>query len=427
MAGNGLEDRVRNMILTGPAPQPTPNVHLPQPAPTVRLPPNGPYVQPNIPPPNHYHHQAQPQQAPRGRGYAYPSNRGYREQQVQCHSPRQYQGYQNRGRGRGYSQAQQPSQPYPNQFQQPHYVDPNAFSRGGRGGRGAPSGHGPPPQQRRQLYQPATQTQMNFNQSQYLDTVAAREIPIVEMSQTERDEKEAFRKELEQICQDVCASDPERLPKVSIEGFGSFESGFASAGSDMDLVLVVKDADPTVECFSPMEYDLPRSLEKRLLQLGIGAHLLTRTRVPIIKVCQTPGSSLLSKLRQEREKWDDLDRDKKYPHLKKDEEEHAEDDLFVVANTPDIDGNPQESAEITPGVSAEGTPADHDTPAVDTTHSEAHADVDASNSKESSAKPVVPDAATDNVNDTETAPKPRREAWTRERKAGPLDLSLIHI
>jgi terminal uridylyltransferase len=125
------------------------------------------------------------------------------------------------------------------------------------------------------LYQPATKTQSQFTQGQYLDTIAATEIPIVEMSQTERDEKEAFRKELEQICQDVCATDPERLPKVSIEGFGSFESGFASAGSDMDLVLVVKDADPTVQCFSPMEYDLPRSLEKRLLQLGIGAHLLT--------------------------------------------------------------------------------------------------------------------------------------------------------
>lgn len=421
MASNGLEDQVRNMLLTS-SPQPSPNVRLPQPAPTVRLPPSGPYVQPNVPPPDYRHHQAQPQQAPRGRGYAYPSNRGYYQQQAQFHQPGQHQPYQNRGRGRGFAQGYTPAQQYPNQYQQPHYVDPNAFSRGGRGGRGAPSGFGSHPQQRRELYQPATKTQIHFNQSQYLDTIAAREIPIAEMSQTERDEKEAFRKELEQICQDVCATDPERLPKVSIEGFGSFESGFASAGSDMDLVLVVKDADPTVQCFSPMEYDLPRSLEKRLLQLGIGAHLLTRTRVPIIKVCQSPGSSLLSKLRQEREKWDDLDRDKKYPHLKRDEDEHAEDDLSPAeATTSNGNGKQQEHPGATPDVTVGGASSNNDTPAVYETADEASADVDNSTSTNAIVLSVDPNAPIDNANEGEAAQRPKREPWTRERKAGPLD------
>ncbi|GAB7323846.1 hypothetical protein MBLNU13_g07287t1 [Cladosporium sp. NU13] len=422
MAGNGLEDQVRNMILTSSSPQqPSPNVRQHQPAPTVRLPPSGPYVQTNVPPPNYHHHQAQPQQAPRGRGYAYLSNRGNHQQQAQFHQPGQHQPHQNRGRGRGFAQGYVSPQQHPNQYQQPRYVDPNAFSRGGRGGRGAPSGFGSHPQQRRELYQPATKTQINFNQSQYLDTIAAREIPIVEMSQTERDEKEAFRKELEQICQDVCATDPERLPKVSIEGFGSFESGFASAGSDMDLVLVVKDADPTVQCFSPMEYDLPRSLEKRLLQLGIGAHLLTRTRVPIIKVCQSPGSSLLSKLRQEREKWDDLDRDKKYPHLKKDEDEHAGDDLSLAELTiSNEDEKQQDQPELTPGVPVEGAPS-NDTPVVATTSSEATADVVTSTASTAVAAPVDPNAPTENTNEGDAAQKPRREPWTRERKAGPLD------
>jgi terminal uridylyltransferase len=272
------------------------------------------------------------------------------------------------------------------------------------------------------LYQPATKTQSQFTQGQYLDTIAATEIPIVEMSQTERDEKEAFRKELEQICQDVCATDPERLPKVSIEGFGSFESGFASAGSDMDLVLVVKDADPTVQCFSPMEYDLPRSLEKRLLQLGIGAHLLTRTRVPIIKVCQSPGSTLLSKLRQEREKWDDLDRDKKYPHLKKDEDEHAEDDLSLAEVTiPSEDGKTLEKPEVAPCVSVDGAPSNTETPAADMVSNEAPAGVDASTDTTSSAAPIDPNASTENTNEGEAAQKPKRDPWTRERKAGPLD------
>lgn len=247
------------------------------------------------------------------------------------------------------------------------------------------------------------------------------------MSQNERDDKEAFRKELERICQEVCASDPERLPKVSIEGFGSFESGFASAGSDMDLVLVVEGSDPTIECFSPMEYDLPRSLERRLLQLGIGAHLLTRTRVPIIKVCQDPGSTLLSKLRQEREKWDGLDRDKKYPHLKNDEDEHAEDGLSnlesTVASTEDTAQLPSES---TPNVSVESVSPTVEAPTTTDTSSTTPS-TDVESKAETSSTAATTDTTTDtttsndNANEGEAAQRPKREAWTRERKAGPLD------
>jgi terminal uridylyltransferase len=270
------------------------------------------------------------------------------------------------------------------------------------------------------LYQPTSHFQSNINQSQYLDSIAAKEIPIVEMSQKERDEKEAFRKELEQICQEVCATDPDRLPKVSIEGFGSFESGFASAGSDMDLVLVVKDSDPTVECFSPMENDLPRSLEKRLLQMGIGAHLLTRTRVPIIKVCQEPGSTLLSKLRQEREKWDDLDRDKKYPHLKSDEDEQAEDDLGLVEPTA-ITTDDKLPAESKPNVSVEVALPTIETPITDATSSTASTDANASTGPAPITAPADTNVSTNDTNQGEVTEKPKREPWTRERKAGPLD------
>lgn len=239
---------------------------------------------------------------------------------------------------------------------------------------------------------------------------------MVEMNQTERDAKESFRKELERICQEVCASNPERLPEVSIEGFGSFESGFASAGSDMDLVLVVKDSDPTASasCFSPMEYDLPRSLEKRLLQLGIGAHLLTRTRVPIIKVCQDPGSSLLSKLRQEREKWDDLDHDKKYPHLRSEEDDHAEDDLsHVPASTNDTanEAAKPELEEPTPDLPVESATTVVPTT---TTSDTATTTVITETETETASQPTT-------ATEGESAPKPKREPWTRERKAGPLD------
>ena len=236
------------------------------------------------------------------------------------------------------------------------------------------------------------------------------------MSQTERDEKEAFRKELEKICQEVCASDPDRLPKVSIEGFGSFESGFASAGSDMDLVLVVKDTDPTAECFSPMENDLPRALERRLLQLGIGAHLLTRTRVPIIKVCQIPGSSLLDKLREEREKWDGLDRDKKYPHLKEDNDEDADIDMSQTIVT-DKEPNTSILIEQKPTVSTESTT----TIVKDVNSVETSAVMSATSVTMATPTTTEAESQTDATKPGEIIQKSKREPWTRERKAGPLD------
>jgi terminal uridylyltransferase len=398
MSQNGLEDQIRNMILTGSSPQPAPTVRLP--------PPNGPFVQQNQPPP--FNAYPPPHQAQRGRGYGYGQNRG------QPFQPGQHQGYQNRGRGRGFTQLHQGPQQHPQQYQQ---VDPNAFIRGGRGGRGGSANYGPPSQQRRQLYHPASQPQNPFAQSQYLDNIAAREIPIVLMSQNERDEKEAFRQKLEKICQEVCASDPDRLPQVAIEGFGSFESGFASAGSDMDLVLVVKDSSPTAECFSPMENDLPRALEKRLLHLGIGAHLLTKTRVPIIKVCQNPGSSLLDKLREEREKWDGLDRDKKYPHLKEDNDDDAEIDMSQTIVT-DMATNTSILIEHPPTVSAESSKESTTAIAKDGSSGDASA---ATSATAATPATIEAEPQTDATKQGEVAQKSRREPWTRERKAGPLD------
>jgi terminal uridylyltransferase len=398
MSQNGLEDQIRNMLLTGSSPQPAPTVRSP--------PPNGPFVQQTQPPP--YNAYPPPQQAQRGRGYGYGQNRG------QPFQPGQHQGYQNRGRGRGFTQLHQGPQQHPQQYQQ---VDPNAFMRGGRGGRGGSANYGPPSQQRRQLYHPASQPQNPFAQSQYLDNLAAREIPIVLMSQNERDEKEAFRQRLEKICQEVCASDPGRLPQVSIEGFGSFESGFASAGSDMDLVLVVKDSSPTAECFSPMENDLPRALEKRLLHLGIGAHLLTRTRVPIIKVCQNPGSSLLDKLREEREKWDGLDRDKKYPHLKEDNDHDAEIDMSQTIVT-DMETNTSILIEHPPTVSVESSKESTTAIAKDGGSGDASA---ATSATTATPATIGAEPQTDATKQGEVAQKSRREPWTRERKAGPLD------
>lgn len=254
-------------------------------------------------------------------------------------------------------------------------------------------------------------------QTQYLGQMAATEVPNVEMSQAERDEKEAFRGALQNVIREVCAADPERLPVVSLECFGSFKSGFASAGSDMDLVIVLQDGTPYTACFSLLEDDLPRALEKRLLHLGFGARLLTRTRVPIIKICEKPDASLLDKLREEREKWDVLPNETKYPNLHPESVDDAAPATVAAQATqeepvpnatgpsavPANDSNTAETSDMN------GTPDTNDKPTVN--GSDQHP-------KQDEAKPVT------QVKDVDALMARRRRddrAWTRERKAGPLD------
>ncbi|MBE3049744.1 hypothetical protein IMZ48_46060, partial [Candidatus Bathyarchaeota archaeon] len=88
---------------------------------------------------------------------------------------------------------------------------------------------------------------------------------------------------------------------VQLKCFGSLSSGFATKASDMDLGLLSPTSlvQPDVS-----DSPVPRLLEKALLDAGLGARLLTRTRVPIIKLCEIPPAQLLHDLRKEREKWD---------------------------------------------------------------------------------------------------------------------------
>ena len=230
------------------------------------------------------------------------------------------------------------------------------------------------------------------------------------MSLQEHTEKVEFRVALGKICHEVCLADPQRLPVVSLEPFGSFRSGFATAGSDMDLVIVIKDQNSDSSCFSLLEDDLPRALEKRLLDLGYGARLLTRTRVPIIKVCQSPGGSLLDKLREERWKWNDLPNEKKYPHLHpgKEEEDEAEADpnapvgsLVTSSDTPAAVGSG--NVVLNGSQDAKARPSD---PSGESAATNLQLGQDAQNG---SQQPQREDL------------KREEKLWSRERKAGPLD------
>ncbi|OAA51081.1 Poly(A) RNA polymerase cid13 [Beauveria brongniartii RCEF 3172] len=143
-----------------------------------------------------------------------------------------------------------------------------------------------------------------------LRLVSASEIDRAEIAQ-----KEHFRQRIQEICRLVITehewniSGNADFPPSSVElkCFGSLSSGFATKASDMDLGLLspLSKYQPDAPG-SP----IPRLIEKAFLDAGIGARLLSRTRVPIIKLCESPPESLLKDLVAQREKWEaGLDQD----------------------------------------------------------------------------------------------------------------------
>ncbi|KAF2473404.1 PAP/OAS1 substrate-binding domain-containing protein [Lindgomyces ingoldianus] len=149
-------------------------------------------------------------------------------------------------------------------------------------------------------------------QVNYLDRLAAQEVPKFEITMDELEEKETFRTLLEDICKKAVASGHSGdLATISLVGFGSLASGFATPGSDMDLAIVPTWKNLTTSV-SQIDIEIPRLLEKAILDSNMGARLLTKTRVPILKVCQKPTEELYKALIEEREKWYQLPDEEKY-------------------------------------------------------------------------------------------------------------------
>lgn len=145
-------------------------------------------------------------------------------------------------------------------------------------------------------------------QADYLDTLAFEQIPKVEIGHEEFAEKQALRSCLEQVCRktvfdlETAHGDPNFVAdSVELKCFGSLTTTFATKSSDMDLVIVSPFSKHVP---SAPESEMPRSIEKALLDLGYGARLLTKTRVPIIKFCEKPGPELANLLLEERLKWE---------------------------------------------------------------------------------------------------------------------------
>jgi len=146
-------------------------------------------------------------------------------------------------------------------------------------------------------------------QADLLESLCNTIIAGAEIKPDDIAEKENFRIRIEEAARSVIAQHEREqnglldFPPSSVElkCFGSLSSGFATKAADMDLGLLsplslVRPDAPN----SP----IPRLVEKAFLDLGLAARLLTRTRVPIIKVCEKPPAQLRKDLLEERAKWE---------------------------------------------------------------------------------------------------------------------------
>ena len=181
----------------------------------------------------------------------------------------------------------------------------------------------PSPQQK-QLYDPLSKGarggRYNASHSQnvlvsteakvgYLDLAAHVVVPEAAMTVEEYDVKDKLRLVLQQICRRAISEHEMSHKKVDfpihtveLKCFGSMSTTFATKGSDMDLVLISPLSEPDA---STPESEIPRVVEKALLEAGFGVRLLTKTRVPIIRFCEKPSPELRELLLKERLKFEE--------------------------------------------------------------------------------------------------------------------------
>ncbi|RGP80102.1 hypothetical protein FLONG3_1636 [Fusarium longipes] len=187
-------------------------------------------------------------------------------------------------------------------------------------------------------------------QASLLDQLCFDVISNSEIERSEIAEKEDFRRRIEAISREVItAYEKKEKPEaefhpftVELKCFGSLSSGFATKASDMDLGLISPMS--AIQPDAPGS-PIPRLLEKAFLEAGLGARLLTRTRVPIIKLCEAPPEKLRQGLLEERFRWengldevheghDDDENDRHAtPHDKENDRNQTDETLNRTANT----------------------------------------------------------------------------------------------
>lgn len=140
-----------------------------------------------------------------------------------------------------------------------------------------------------------------MEQADYLDHLTQKTMTNM-LPRQEIEQKHAFRQKLEALAKHVAETDPslESDPMshiLRLQSYGSLSNSFGTSGCDMDLLLTI---EKKVGDYVDITEKYKRDLEKALLDLGIGARLLTNTRIPIIRVCEKPTSALLENLKENR-------------------------------------------------------------------------------------------------------------------------------
>ncbi|CAG5146166.1 uncharacterized protein ALTATR162_LOCUS1833 [Alternaria atra] len=267
---------------------------------------------------------------------------------------------------------------------------------------------------------PMNQPRENFvAQIEHLNEVAAEEIPKVEMSISELEAKEDFRRHLETIMQKAFARDYSGdIATVSLVGFGSLASGFGMPGSDMDLAVVPEWKDPARASDITIDRGIPRLLERAVLDAKLGGRLLTRTRVPILKICQTPTETLYRALAEERQKWDALPEEEKYPSDLP--QEPAQPPKPLV----DVDGS--KASELTAQADSPNFGDDFPTlGAATTTKKRQKTPAKVETTQENSSAPATKSEDTISNGADDKAKKDQHhrpeKQWMREKVVGPLD------
>ena len=146
-------------------------------------------------------------------------------------------------------------------------------------------------------------------QADFLEDLCNTIIAEAEIEPSDILEKETFRAKIEEVARSAITQHEREsngfhdFPRESVQlkCFGSLSSGFATKAADMDLGLLSPMSK--VQPDAPGSH-IPRLVEKAFLDIGLGARLLTRTRVPIIKVCEKPPAVLRKGLLDERAKWE---------------------------------------------------------------------------------------------------------------------------
>ncbi|KAF2111860.1 hypothetical protein BDV96DRAFT_581911 [Lophiotrema nucula] len=349
----------------------------------------------------------QPNMAPRNNNTAY---RGNRSQQPSAPHPMSPKGAHFNQGGRGNYQPS-PGTSGPKILQRPQ-------NNGGSQGRPPVSPMQQSPRQPGfQQQSHLTQVPENpFTQAEYLDHVARQEVPKVEITLAELAEKESFRQHLEGILKQAVADGYSGdIETISMHGFGSLASGFATPGSDMDLAIVPIWKDRAHSLDEPIDREIPPILEKAVLEAKLGGRLLTRTRVPILKICQQPSETLYQALLEERKKWEQLSEEEKYslrpppeeatpapkPLVEVDGEKSAH-----LMQDPDNTQSFEANSNLTIGV-------------------EASKKVDVKSEKSANSEQTnspTPSSAPQDKSKKEKEPNRRAERpWLREKKLGPLD------